>query len=1358
MTVNQSVQYVDSITVPTITVGTGLVSEVRCDEQVNTTVVNNASDYKGPYQYGEFAYWESVEEYPCDESVWGDLAGQKIRHHKFPDCRISPIIENASFDGTPVMEDVAIYPIGVKIDTEQIQDLISVSDLTAEQKAQIVGYKITRADRGVNKSIVAKGMLRNVNKYTKEEQDFFYPNYPYNDLNEDPFLLKSNNAWSKLSKQFTIEVFNLPLQPDGNNYVEIQYVNPDTNKIAYKKYDKIDTYYICSLISPEFVSQGIYNKMNHSASGSTPKEDTDAIRYVSDYDIYVIGWRVDSAAGYRASWNDIVEGEAEKWLEGPFGGALSFFTSLILLGVNIPGFIVGALSQSLFAGETVLVRVPAGELPGCSQNCNKTVGGKRKWEIAKIGENRASECKTPEPISSIEENIDLLNRQIFNSPETSFGQPFLGSILSLETVMYGGGKAHFVEVKENAKYQLISREAQYDALKAAYDVGNITGTFSVQSMFAVYNAQLTIWINEITKRNFARSFNSIASYNYSKPVPINLGVKNRNLDIKRYLIPEVLNVGEDDININNYNRETSVYLRATETIPIPDSTLETYHNITVKDRSRFTIGEKELCSTPEKEEPISVVSYYGALKNRFVNQYGQIYSYESIDTGFVSIFGNSGDDIIWGGDTFIGRFAYKTKVPFFIDNRVKFPDGSDIFYDEIGNIAYPKYWHTSRSILETYRKDDLKLTNFVSYKATNFDCPNDELRGPDPEEFDYINDDPENYPSRTYQDGYFYMFAYGVPSFYCESSYNLDLRTAFNNKEGDFWPHVSSGIPDEWVQEKNVPIVQDNTYWYNPTFSKQNKESVITNIPANWDADNEIDFYPFRAVYSDKQISNVNNRLNNWLIYRSLSYFDFPQNYGNLTALDSLQNAAILARFDNKSFLYNSLVTIDTSNPQAAYVGNPNLFANQPIDFADTDQGYIGSQHKFILKTPYGAVTSDAKRGHMFLINGTKAEDLSQYGSGMHRWFTAHLPFEITKYFPGVDIDNHFKGLGLHGVFDSNYERVIITKLDYIPLDNTMVFRDNKFYVIENNLEKEVFLIDSDYFCNVSWTISFNFNTKSWISFHSYLPNWYVGENNFFYSGLNYCPHDFDVLVGVKDLVIPTTTTTTTIPLTTTTSTTIAVIPPDCSFDATVEIPDCDIEGSGIYVNDPIDPPCKRPTGLIQIDLYVGYDYLGVSYDTTVSQEQACTGGNYSLLEEELVDLTMNSIVVDNDFIGVNGKVFVINGTTDCSVPSDGWYYTIELFETSFSVFRLENGIIVEIASCEENTTTTTTTTTLLPTTPFCFTGIYTSPDPLHPLGGVLLYEDAFGEIITISEIWDTDTINIDAVSIISTTGVIPCP
>lgn len=79
-----------------------------------------------------------------------------------------------------------------------------------------------------------------------------------------------------------------------------------------------------------------------------------------------------------------------------------------------------------------------------------------------------------------------------------------------------------------------------------------------------------------------------------------------------------------------------------------------------------------------------------------------------------------------------------------------------------------------------------------------------------------------------------------------------------------------------------------------------------------------------------------------------------------------------------------------------------------------------------------------------------------------------------------------------------------------------------------------VYLNDPKYFCNKSWTMSYNLNTKTWISFHSYIPNFYIGENNFFYSGLNGCCDDinsdaFEIVAGVVNKTMVTTTTTTTI-------------------------------------------------------------------------------------------------------------------------------------------------------------------------------------------------------------------------------------
>jgi hypothetical protein len=411
-----------------------------------------------------------------------------------------------------------------------------------------------------------------------------------------------------------------------------------------------------------------------------------------------------------------------------------------------------------------------------------------------------------------------------------------------------------------------------------------------------------------------------------------------------------------------------------------------------------------------------------------------------------------------------------------------------------------------------------------------------------------------------------YTFAYGVPYYYVETSINVDLRQAFNNLEGDFYPHVSSGIPDTWFQESVVPITFDNTYYYNTTFSKQNTENFFSHLPSDWKQQLCYTYFPFRAIYSDRQESYSDNRINSWLIYRPISFFDFPQNYGNLISLDGIQNRATLARFENKTLLYGNMLTVNTSNPQAAYLGNPSLFSSvnpPPVDYAETDLGYVGSQNKFLLKIPQGQITVDAKRGQIFLITGTQATDISGYGSGLNRFFTDHLSFEILRYYPTVDIDNHFKNIGLHGVYDSKYDRVIITKLDYIPQPDKNVLYDvftKEFYVNQpvagnTSVKRYVEITDLNYFCNKSWTVSFNFNTKSWVSFHTYIPNFYIGENNFFYSGLNEgCNIS---AVAVTEIPSPTTTTTTTVIYYCNLSGTAVVTESPCTLEGTAACTNC---------------------------------------------------------------------------------------------------------------------------------------------------------------------------------------------------------
>jgi len=1254
----------------------------------------NDVNYKGPYEFGEFAYWESEDTYPCNEKIWGDLAGQPIRHHKFPDILVSPAFESATPQivtdkyAVELQTSNAIYPIGVKIDVDQIKQLINSSNLTREERAEIVGFKIVRGDRSTNKSIVAKGMLRNVGTYERQRETFYYPNYPYNDLNEDPFLNAQNNAYAELCTpfDFVVNKFN-KVDNLGKPYMEVQYTDCNTNKITTQKFYTLSTkenpHRICSISKPTILGPGVFNKRNETSGGPViyfynTNSPRNCIAYVSysNYDIWKIE-TVGNRAGFAVCWIDPVQGFQELWVANPFT--------------------LGEIVAPLFFNDGGYYEIQAvvGSTPVmCRGN---------RSNINKIGEVRVNDCKKETPQPPIPSNDIARTRQIFNSPETSFGQPFLGDILKLENVMYGAGKAHFVEVRDNAKYRLLSKEAQLVALESSIDIAD-NGT-NIPAIFAAYQAYLEIYVNGITRKNYAYSFNSRASYSYSSPIDNNLGIKQRTLDIQRYLIPGVQNVGDDN-NINNFNRETSVYLKTDETksgLPFPNKTDSLLYlgQSLISDYSRFTIGGSNACATPEREQDIQVVSYYGSLKNIIPNQWGQIYSYVTIDTGFQLIFNdtNPAQATVFGGDTFISRFAYKTKLPFFLENRVNAPDDSDVFYDVIGNIAYPKYWHSARSILSTAAG----LVNFISYKAHNFDCPNDTSL------YTSVNSGSE----LTYYDGYFYMFAYGIPSFYCETSYNLDLRQAFNNREGDFWPHVSSGIPDDWVQQSFVPIEQDNTYYYNVTFSKQNKENFFSHLPNDWDSKCYTE-YPFRAIYSDVQVVDTDNRVNNWLIYRAISYFDFPQNYGNLTSLDGIQNKAILARFENKSLLYNTMLTIDTSNPQAAYIGNPSLFRSAPpIDFAETDLGYVGSQNKMLLKIPQGQITVDAKRGQIFLIGGSQAVDLTAFGSGVNRFMTDHLAFEILRYFPKADVDNNFNGIGLHGVYDSKFDRIIITKLDYIPLDKDIRYDEiTKEFYLESEINgftfrDQVYLDDPEFFCNKSWTMSFNFNTKSWVSFHSYIPNFYIGENNFFYSGLNGCCDNvnaestFTALVGeINRMIPPTTTTTTIVPSPTTTSTSTLGL--DCALKGTVVETLCILEGDAYITVPPTTTTtiCQRTGVPVTSAFITGYmESCGPEVITTGSAEDACAGIAYLNSLDTFDYVQINVISIQYDSLEFGQLIYLDATSTDCTTVPDGWYFTDESSNSGIA-YQTQGGMIVGTFNCNG---TTTTTTTFVPNT-FCYT------------------------------------------------------
>jgi hypothetical protein len=395
----------------------------------------------------------------------------------------------------------------------------------------------------------------------------------------------------------------------------------------------------------------------------------------------------------------------------------------------------------------------------------------------------------------------------------------------------------------------------------------------------------------------------------------------------------------------------------------------------------------------------------------------------------------------------------------------------------------------------------------------------------------------------------------------------------------------------------------------------------------------------------------------------------------------------------------------------------------------------------------------DAKRGQVFLISGIQAVDLSGYGSGMNRFFTDHLAFEILRYFPNVNIDNNFTGVGLHGVYDSKFDRVILTKLDYIPIDKDVRYdADLQQYYVEDiinglTLKTQVYLTDSDYFCNKSWTISFNFNTKSWVSFHSYIPNFYIAENNFFYSGINGCCDDVNFSALVGNLIPPPTTTTTTtvfiVPTTTTSTTFVALA---CNLVGIASELFCNIQGTGVItVPSPstttTSTACARPSGLDLFGFYTGYQ-VGVDPPvvSTASLMDACAA--IAFTNSVLVTMTGFSVMATSLSLG---QIVYYGTSNDCTLAPDGWYFGDESRVYGFA-YHVVDGIIVEISNCEFGTTSTTTT--LVPSIPTCCGILFSEGAVITLLNtdgslntlSVPGYTSSYGIELSANKFWSIDT------------------
>ena len=745
------------------------------------------------------------------------------------------------------------------------------------------------------------------------------------------------------------------------------------------------------------------------------------------------------------------------------------------------------------------------------------------------------------------------SRYTFHSPDTHFQYPKIGTELKLETVEYGKVQGHFVPVLDHPKHKFLTI-ADYttaatlaNALALAFESDTAVDTTvppppgvsttvsnksKTDALSIITNNQAFIDLIEklIPLANFAYQFNSVGEYKRFLPITT-VGNRRRFLDIGLYANDKIVELN-DDKPIHNRLRETSVYLKT-------NGSFSTEY-ASIIDNSRYTIGQKNLAKDPEQIVESDTRAYYASIKRDFPNQYGQIENIRYVSTGYsCSVYTDISGTLkiktkyypAFGGDTYINKFALKRKHSFFTRNLANLPakvDNVPFDYWLYPNLGYPTYYIGESPEDLSSVGAETAIAGIVAAAAAALaggvvtgalvagGVLNAALTGVLASIYSLfvkknnLDADPQPY---FYQKGFFYTASYGIPVFYVESDINVDLRHGRNDLEENFYPNVGDGIPDDWLHEVNVPIKFDNFYSYNATYSAQN---LSPNFPyrLKYPKLECLSIHHNRVIYSDP--ANSSNYLSDaWRVFRPGNFYDFPKQGGRLIDLNAGENERVHARFENTTKVYNSRITLSTTSPYQLEIGNAEMFKQKPVDLAKTDLGYIGTQHKAYVKCEYGTFWVDAKRGHIYQLTGEGFNEIKTENN--FNWFKQNLPFQILKDIPNADIDNPPIGLGIVMGWDERYERVFITKLDYRVkpeyrpgspsvvkyITDTSDSNYRKYVLDSGSIEVEITFGDPAFFENKSWTVAYSPKLKNFISFYSFLPNFFVPQLGHFQTIIN---------------------------------------------------------------------------------------------------------------------------------------------------------------------------------------------------------------------------------------------------------------
>lgn len=1006
--------------------------------------------------YGQMGYWESTEFYDDKHpEIWNasshpwsttsssfhDLCGKPIRHHKFPENTItvggtSNAISNHYTNGGD-----KIRVMGIKF--ENIKPPVNNNGKIIDN---IVGFEILRGSRNGNKSVLYKGLINNMFKYTLPKvtnvgnEIGLYANYPFNDLRPDPYISKGKDGSGN----------PIPTHYDSFGGMQHYVQNDEYSKEHFTFHSPDVMFNKPFLVSDEL---RLYGQAWGVAQGSfTEVENHPKHKFITDFTfgasiIVGIGYAIGKMSGTRD-----LDYQAPRVIgtnEYVGAGMVEIFAIPVLSEIGYGGV---ADYSALLLDE------------GASSLLDAIDGNNFGWASANYDSKNGA---------------NLLNNELAALPGSQLDPGMM-----------------------NISYKNVDRAPALFRMAACIPMFSNYLSEGADTFIKMVQAISSY-------RQHALQHQSLCNYDNMEPaIPSN---RRRKIDLSKYLNP-----GLHDFNdghgvapnhvVNHVLRHETVMFN---TLTDVENTMSVIQDVSRSERM------SDLTDGLNKTFFRRASSHYVGFKTRLRDQYGKISSIrqiptQSCHTNAYTIVNKKKvytdkTDIVYGGDTYIGRYSEKNTMYYFQQWMNGQPNGFEFDYTKYSMLEFTAYWmNTNEFDLAEFIKSIADGVGSVFNGGGFFSS----LKTPsDHHCFDRM---PSNNGIFVVKNAYMYLFNSGIRNFFVESELNIDFR--------DYGEEVS---------EKHYPVVRDlKQIFHNNIIKADNYYKIDRSLASaflpyskiSWGSVQDLNYNPLlsascyvkrprRLMYSLPQEKETIK--DNWRVFLPYNYKDFTSNVSAIKPIDKTA-ALILFEHDSPGIL-PGVDTIQTGSGTHLQIGDGSLFARdiQRLSNAEASFEYASCQSRLsVINTPHGVFWMSPLQGKIFHYAGG-LEEISLKNNKM--WLNMYMPFKILDDFPGFTLlDNPVSGVGCQSIYDNEYGLVYFCKKDYTLKDEfkgpnpTLVITykgDNKFDV------GGMFTCDLGdplYFNNASWTLSYDPKNEEFISYHDWHPDLAMsGKNSFITTRLN---------------------------------------------------------------------------------------------------------------------------------------------------------------------------------------------------------------------------------------------------------------